>query len=287
MPRAARSRTPATFLQSVALRARADESGRFPFNVPAIRSLTTLDLASPVTFFVGENGSGKSTLLEAIAIASQVPAAGSHESWADPTLAAQRALAGALRLSWSRRTRRGLFLRAEDFFGYAKRMDELSGQMARELEAIAEAYADRSAHARTLASGPANASLAAVRNSYGDGLDARSHGQAFLTFLGARLSGPGLYLLDEPETPLSPQNQLALLAHLHAAVEDGAQFIIATHSPIVLAYPKARIYAFDEDPVMEVAYDALDHVRLTRDFLRDPARYLARICGPAMELDLG
>jgi predicted ATPase len=286
MPRRARSRPATTVLQQVARRLGDEPLDRFPFSVPAIRTLDTLDVSAPVTLFVGENGSGKSTLLEAIAIAAQLPTAGSHESWADPTLAAQRVLADALRLGWTRKTRRGLFLRAEDFFGYAKRMEGMARELSVELTTIEEDYAGRSHQARVLATVPTRTSLDAVRTAYGDGLDARSHGQAFLAFLSARLNGSGLYLLDEPESPLSPQNQLGLVALLHDAVAQGAQCIIATHSPIVLAYPDARLYAFDEGPIREVRWDDLEPVRLLRDFLHDPRRYIEQVCGTGLELDL-
>lgn len=286
MPRPARSRARTGFLQQVSRRLGDEPMDRFPFSVPAIRTLDTLDLSAPVTLFVGENGSGKSTLLEALAIAAQLPTAGTHESWADPTLVAQRQLADALRLGWTRKTRRGLFLRAEDFFGYAKRMEGMAQELSTEIEAIHDAYAERSHQARVLATVPARASLDAVRTQYGDGLDARSHGQAFLAFLSARLNGPGLYLLDEPESPLSPQNQLGLVALVHDAVRDGAQCIIATHSPILLAYPGARLYAFDEGPIRPVHWDELDQVRMLREFLHDPRRYIDRVCGTSLELDL-
>lgn len=247
----------------------------FPFNVPAIRSLDTLDLDAPVVCFVGENGSGKSTLLEAIAIAANLPAAGSiDQTRRDPTLQEQGVLARALKLAWRLRTNRGLFLRAEDFFGFQRLLKRERAELEDTLERLEVEYGDRSAHAKALAMGPIKASLADMDRRYGADPDARSHGEAYLNFFQQRLVPHGLFLLDEPEAALSPQRQLALLAMTFDLVAEGAQFVIATHSPILLAFPHARIYSFDEAPITEVPWEQTEHVRLTRDFLANPERYL-------------
>jgi predicted ATPase len=249
----------------------------FPFAVPAIRALTSLDLDTPVTFLVGENGSGKSTLLEGIAAAAELRSLGSAELSADDSLAAQRALADTLRLGWTRRTRVGFFLRAEDFFGYVRRLARNDARLVREEEeaglrpVVRRALDDRdgAAHVDEVAS-----ARFLVRR------DARSHGESFFDLFESNLFSGGLYLLDEPEAPLSPQRQLAFLALLDAAVRDGGQFVIATHSPILLAYPGARIYSFDSVPVRAVAFEELDHVTITRDFLNEPQRYLRHLFAP-------
>jgi predicted ATPase len=245
--------------------------------VPAIRSLESLDLAAAVTFFVGENGSGKSTVLEAIAAAARLPAVGSDDVVADGTLAAQRELADALQLVWSRRTKRGFFLRAEDFFGFTKRLAIMRAELLARMAEIEVEYAERSAYAKGLASGPVRASLGALESRYGVDLDANSHGQSFLHLFRSRFVPGGLYLLDEPEAPLSPQSQLGLMAMMADMVAEDAQFVIATHSPILLAYPGARIVSFDEIPVRAVEYAELEGVRLVRDFLAAPERYLRGI----------
>jgi predicted ATPase len=250
------------------------EATRFPFSVPAIRTLDSLRVDSAVTFFAGENGSGKSTLLEGIAAAARLPAVGSADLDGDATLEAQRVLGGALRLVWSRRTSRGFFLRAEDFFGFAKRVAAMRLEFQQRMAEMEVEYADRSAYAMRLAMLPARASLAELERRYGVDLDANSHGQSFLHLFQARFVPGGLYLLDEPEAPLSPQSQLALMAMMDDMIAQDAQFIVATHSPILLAYPGARIYSFDSMPVSEVRYADLEHVRLTRDFLAAPERYL-------------
>ncbi|HXE60435.1 MAG TPA: AAA family ATPase [Gemmatimonadaceae bacterium] len=249
----------------------------FPFTVPAIRSLPVLDMSSPVTFFVGENGSGKSTLLEGIAAAAGLPSVGSDDVHRDTTLEAQRGLARALRLSWAHRTARGFFLRAEDFFGYTKRLARERSELLARLQEIDVEYQDRSDWAKGLAAGPVKASLGDMERRYGVDLDANSHGQSFLKLFQARFVPAGLYLLDEPEAPLSPQSQLALLAMMLDMVKQEAQFIVATHSPILLAYPGARIYSFDANPVSAVPYERLEHVALTREFLASPERFLRHL----------
>ncbi len=256
-----------------------DGGGAFPFSVPAIRTLERLDLGNPVTFFVGENGSGKSTLLEGIAVAARLPTVGAADMAADETLAAQRSLGRALRLAWSHRVVRGFFLRAEDFFGFAKRLAREREEMVTRIRAVQAEYraADRSPTALGLALKPFHSSLADMERRYGVDLDAHSHGEGFLKLFQNRFVPCGLYLLDEPEAPLSPQSQLALLAMLTDMVAQEAQFIIATHSPVVLAFPGARIYSFDHTPVREVAYEELDHVVLTRDFLNNREQYLRRL----------
>jgi predicted ATPase len=257
----------------------ADEAAVFPFSVPVIRSLQTLDFPSPVTFFVGENGSGKSTLLEAIAAAAGLAAVGSDDVATDTTLDAQRRLAGALRLSWRKRTKKGFFLRAEDFFGFTKRIAQMRSDFLRQATEVEAEYKakDRSAMALGLALGPLLGSVHEMERRYGVDLDANSHGQSFLKLFRSRFVPGGLYLLDEPEAPLSPQSQLGLIAMLKDMVRENSQFIIATHSPILLAFPDATIYTFDERPLRTVPFDELEHVRLTRDFLNDPQAFLRHL----------
>jgi predicted ATPase len=266
-----------THLMRVARRSSPAATADFPFSVPAIRTLPALDTSAAVTYFVGENGSGKSTLLEGIAAAARLPAVGASEVAGDETLVAQRRLGDTLRLTWSKRTHRGFFLRAEDFFGFQRRLSTERAAFERRLAELEVEYHDRSAYAKGLAAGPVHASLADMERRYGRDPDARSHGQAFLHLFQQRLAPGGLYLLDEPEAPLSPQNQLGLLAILLDMVGRGAQFIIATHSPLLLALPGAVIYCFDRIPVAAVPFDELDHVSLVRGFLNDPAAYLRHL----------
>lgn len=253
------------------------EGSGFPFTVPTIRSLGELSFDTPVTFFVGENGSGKSTLLEAIALAAGLPTVGSGEAKADDTLAAQRALAKAIKLAWSKRVTRGFFLRAEDFFGFTKQLSQMRAEMKQEMARIDVEYEGRSTYAKGLAKGPLGASLADMERRYGVDLDANSHGQSFLKLFQSRFVPGGLYILDEPEAPLSPQSQLGLMAMITDMVAQDAQFIVATHSPILLAYPGARILSFDGGEIRQADYDSLEHVALTREFLNAPERFLRHL----------
>ena len=265
-------------LRSIALKAvPAEADGRFPFSVPIIRHLERLDLSPTVTFFVGENGSGKSTLLEGVAAAADLPTVGTESVDRDETLAAQRTLAKALSLVWNRRVRRGFFLRAEDFFGFTKSLAKLRAELLARLRDLDEEYADRSAWAKGLAAGPAVASLADMERRYGVDLDANSHGQSFLKLFQSRFVPGGLYLLDEPEAPLSPQSQLGLIAMIGDMLKQDAQFIIATHSPILLGFPGATIYNCDRVPIERANFEELDHVVITRDFLNAPERFLRHL----------
>ncbi len=252
----------------------------YPFSLPALRGLGSLDLAAPVTFFVGENGSGKSTVLEALAVAVGSVAAGSDRLEGDGSLAPVRPLADALRPVWNRRTRRGFFLRAEDFFGYVKRVKTDLAWHDREAARVRAETPGVSDGELARISAPFAGSAAELRGRYGADMDARSHGEQFLQFFQARVVPRGLYLLDEPEVPLSPSRQLALLAMLmERSSEHDCQFVIATHSPILLALPEARILEFDGEEVRAVAWEDLEHVRLTRDFLNRPDLFLRHLRG--------
>ena len=258
-------------------RGRRDRPLAFPFDVPAIETLPELTFDRPVTIFVGENGSGKSTLLEALAIGARATTAGTADAADDNTLAGVRALADELRLSWATRRHRGFFLRAEDFFGFARRMATLRAELEAGLREVEAAYADREEYARSLAMAPFHKELGELRRRYGDGIDTRSHGEAFLTFFRDRFVPGGIYFLDEPEAPLSPSRQLAFLALVGEAVAAGSQIVMATHSPILLACPDAAIWSFDTAPIRRVAYEDLEHVTLTRDFLNDPGAFLRHL----------
>lgn len=249
----------------------------FPYGVPAVNALTEIEFVSPVTFLVGENGSGKSTFLEAIAAGAGSIAAGSADVERDKTLAPIRQLARHLKLTWKRRTHRGFFLRAEDFFGFAKRIAEMRADLQAEVDAVEKEYAGRSARAKAFARMPYARELHDLQQRYGEGLDAGSHGESFLTLFQSRFVPDGLYLLDEPEAPLSPLRQVGFLALLRQMVEKDAQFIIATHSPILMALPGATILNFDRHPVAAVDWADLEHVAVTRDFLNNPEMFLQHL----------
>jgi predicted ATPase len=237
-----------------------------------------LDFDVPVTFLVGENGSGKSAILEGVACAAGSIAIAGDDPRHDPTLAPARALAERLRLTWRARTQRGFFLRAEDFFGFAKYISALRAGLEHDLSEL-NAEPGPDSYGRRLARGVFTSEISHLRQT-DDTVNASSHGESFLELFQRRFSPRGLYLLDEPEAPLSPVRQLALLALLQEMTGPGeSQFVIATHSPILMAFPGARIYSLDGGTPRRVAWDDLEHVALTRDFLNDPDMYLRHLTG--------
>ena len=223
------------------LRERVTDWKSYPFAIPAIASLHTLAFHPAVTFLVGENGSGKSTLIEAIAVAAGFNPEGGSKNFTTATRPSESSLRQCLRLVRGRRREKtGFFLRAETMFN---------------ISTEAEAY-----------------------RQYGwENLHEMSHGEAFLWVAMNRFGGRGLYILDEPEAALSPQRQLVLLGRIHQLVGLGSQLVISTHSPILLAYPEARIYRLDQEGMAEIAYKDTEHYTITKAFLADPDRMLRRI----------
>jgi len=217
----------------------------YPFSIPAVRDLENIEFHPNVTFFVGENGSGKSTVLEAIAVALGFGPEGGTKNVRFRTVESVSPLHDALRLArGAPLPRDAYFLRAESFFNVASYMDEVG-------------YID----------------------SYGGSLHTRSHGESFMAVLLNKLKGNGIYLFDEPEAALSPNRQMAALSAIHQLVEDSSQFVIATHSPILLSYPHAKIIQFDRSGISEVAYEDTEHYAVTRDFLNNYPRRLEQLLG--------
>jgi len=238
---------PGIFIQSVARQRVHQPQDQYPFSVPAIRHLTTLTFDAPVTFFVGENGSGKSTLLEAIAAAFGLSPEGGSKWARFTTRASHSDLFKFLILTKSRDAPTdSYFLRAESFYNLATMVDHTP------TIDNAEAYGGRSLHAQ-------------------------SHGESFLSLVLHRLKGNGLYLFDEPEAALSPARQLALLAAMHALVRRNSQFIIATHSPILLGYPGATINLFTEQALTRTGYLDTEHYQITKAFLDNLERMLREL----------
>jgi predicted ATPase len=222
----------------------------YPFDIPVIRNLSEIDLKHRVCFFVGENGSGKSTLLEAIAEHVGFNREGGGRNFARETTESVQStspLSHALRLSWSSKLTKGFFLRAESLFNMATYLDELGGD--------------------------------ALIPYGGKSLHAQSHGQSFIALLENRFFRKGFYLLDEPEAALSPQRQLSFLLLLHGLLDNNPdiQFIIATHSPIILAYPESQILSFDGECLTEIRYEESAPYNIVQGFLKDPKTYLRHL----------
>jgi predicted ATPase len=200
-----------------------------------------------VTFFVGENGAGKSTLLEAIAVAFGFNAEGGSKNFRFGTRESHSELYKFLRIAKGvPRPTDGFFLRAESFYNVATMVEELG---------VGASYGDRSLHEQ-------------------------SHGESFIALMVNRFRGEGLYLLDEPEAALSPGRQLSVITRIHDLVQQRSQFIIATHSPIIMAYPDAHIYSFSTSGIERVDYKETEHFRITRDFLSNPQRMLRHLMAP-------
>jgi predicted ATPase len=229
----------AFLLEVQLLEERVPSFDEYPYSLPAVRRLRRLKLHPAVTFLVGENGSGKSTLLEAIAVAYGFNPEGGSRNFRFATRASHSELHQSLRLVRGvKRARDGFFLRAESLFNLATEIERLD---------VTHSYGGRSLHEQ-------------------------SHGESFLALFSHRLRGQGLYLLDEPEAALSPMRQLTALALIRDLVEGGSQFLIATHSPILMAYPDADIVLLDGAGLRKVAYTETEHYQVTRDFLnRYPA----------------
>jgi predicted ATPase len=234
-------------------RLRVPSFDEYPFNLPVVRELSSFDFHPKVTFFVGENGSGKSTLLEAIAVAYGLNPEGGSRSFQFATRESHSKLSRYLGLSKQAISPAdAYFLRAETFYNVATELERLDadGENARPLM---KSYGDKSLHEQ-------------------------SHGESFFSLFCNRFGGRGLYLLDEPEAALSPQRQLEFLALLHDYCEQGCQFVIATHSPIILAYPNAAIYVLDERGGLTLTpYTETEHYKVTRNFLANPARSLKEL----------
>jgi len=227
--------TPRPYLIDLTLRReKIDNPQEYPFCLPVVRHLDTLTFHPDVTFLIGENGTGKSTLLEAIAAALRFNPEGGTKNSLFSTRDTHSNLSDYLKIGRSfKAPTDGFFLRAESFYNVASYIDDTG-----------------------------------YEGSYGGkSLHAQSHGEAFLALLTHKFRGNGLYLLDEPEAALSPSRQLSALALINHLVKKESQFIIATHSPILMAYPGARIYAFTEDGIRETRYEDTDHYRVAKDFL--------------------
>ena len=237
------------YIRSIELnRAGVPSFREYPFALPAVRDLDTLPLHPKVTFFVGENGSGKSTILEAIAVAYGFNAEGGTRNFNFSSRATHSELNQYLKLiKGVKRPRDGFFLRAESFYNMATNIDDMDAEPSGAPPVI-DSYGGRSLHEQ-------------------------SHGESFFAVFQNRFGGRGLYILDEPEAALSPSRQMAILSRMHELVSQDSQFIIATHSPIIMAYPDAWIYQIREE-IKLVKYEETENYRITKAFLNDTRKML-------------
>src|SRR3989338_7690849 len=226
------------------LRDKVPSFDRYPFCLETVRQLDRIDFHPKATYIIGENGSGKSTLLEALATAYGFNPEGGTRNFNFATRATHSSLHQYLRLAKSyRQPKDGFFLRAETFYNVASTIDDLL---------VAHAYGGKSLHQQ-------------------------SHGESFFSLITHRFGGKGLYILDEPEAALSAARQMAMLARIHDLVQDNSQFIIATHSPILLAYPDADIYQIQDGLLTPTAYEDSEPYTSTRHFLNNHQAYIKRL----------
>ncbi len=235
------------YLKAITIQKPESGGHKHPFNIPAVQAIDTLEFHPDVTFLIGENGSGKSTILEAIASIMELGGLGGTGNFSLNDSSGASGLDRYMRAQRSyQKPKDRYFLRAESFFNISTYLEDLANDP----------------DART--------SPAEVFRRYGGkSLHHQSHGESFMSLMTNAFSGKGLYILDEPEAALSPQRQLAALVRMHDLVCDQSQFIIATHSPILMSYPRSRLYLLDESGCRETAFEETEHYRVTRDFLNN------------------
>lgn len=255
------------FLDSIKLR-NLKKSKDFPFNLNIIQNLHELKFPTPITFLIGDNGSGKSTVLESIAIAINATSIGSEQLQYDETLKKIRKFSKEVQPVWKHKTHNGFFMRAEDIFGFTRSLEKLK----KEADELALKYTGDD-YGSKLARGSILGQKKSMEERYGTDLDANSHGQTFMKIFRARFVPNGLYLIDEPEAPLSFSKQLEFIAQLNEMVRQECQFIIATHSPILTAMEDSTIYLFDQK-IRSVKYSEIEQFNLLKEFLNKPERFL-------------
>ncbi len=229
------------YIKEIRLKKEIYEEESYIKNLPVVSNLNSLALSSNVTFFVGENGSGKSTLLEAIAVNSGFNAEGGTKNFNFSSMETHSDLYKYITVVKSvKRPKDGFFLRAESFYNVATEIEKLG----------------------------------AVHSYGGTSLHKMSHGESFITLMTSRFGGNGLYILDEPEAALSPIKQMSMLTVINELVKQNSQFIIATHSPILMAYPDADIFVIDDNGIMKTPYKKTDNYMITRKFLENPEKMI-------------
>lgn len=253
-----------------------EKQNPFPFNIPAVKFAKEITLNNKVNIFVGDNGSGKSTLLEAIAYKLNLPLIGGFIKANNRAgFEAAELLQPYLEIEWRRNTSKGFFFRAEDFSDFINSVENERNKIAGDLSQL-KGVVDDSIINRM--SENMNFSLFQMRKNYGENMQAFSHGEAYLKILQTRIGDKGIFLLDEPEAALSPLKQLSLMSLILEIVKNNnTQFIIATHSPILMGIPDASLFEIQEDSMKVVDFKETDHYRITKTFLDNPEHYLRHL----------
>lgn len=245
----------------------------FPFNIPAVRFAKNIELGK-INIFIGDNGTGKSTLLESIAYEIDLPLIGGHIKEVKDFEAA-RILKPYLKIDWKRDTQVGFFFRAEDFSAF---LDQVEKERAKLKAQLHDLYGNVNESVIEQMIEGMNHPLMEMRKKYGKDMLGFSHGEAYLEILQTRINNKGIYLLDEPEAALSPIKQLSLIVLiLEVLKHNNAQFIIATHSPMLMGIPGALIYEIQSDSIQLVDFKDTEHYRITKTFLDNPQSYLRHL----------
>lgn len=261
-----------TYIKSLSIT--THKTNPFPFNIPGIKYAKDLNLSNAINFIIGDNGTGKSTLLETIAFRLQLP----HM---DGSVYTKRSFEAAIKLSPYLELEFlidrpiGFFFRAEDFGDYMnsvnRRDAQLHGQL-NELEGVVPS------HIIQQMKDNANYQLYHMRKEYGQELNTFSHGEAYLKIMKEKIQRRGIFLLDEPEAALSPSKQLSLIYYIKEHLkQNNSQFIIATHSPILMAMPGSTLYEITENSMKETPLDEIEHYTITKGFLNNPDNFLRHL----------
>jgi predicted ATPase len=248
------------------------KTNRFPLSLPVFHKPFQLSFSKPVIIIAGDNGCGKSTLLEAIAYKLKLPTIGSHSTITDETFAPARELFDLITIHWKNKTPNGMFFRAEDYIGFVRSINGLKNDLNNDIKEMEE-------HIRgeglKLAQGALRSQINELDSRYNGKLEQKSHGEGFLQIITSRIINNGVYVLDEPEASLSPMKQLSLISLLmHSAEETDAQFIIATHSPVLMGIPNSEIYFINDKGIKTVNYEDTEHYQIYKSFLENRERFL-------------
>ncbi|MEP6512372.1 MAG: AAA family ATPase [Parafilimonas sp.] len=250
----------------------AKGSTAFPSSLPVFQKPFILSFEKPVIIIAGDNGCGKSTLLEAIAYKLNLPTIGSHSTITDETFAAARDLYEYINIRWQNKTPNGMFFRAEDYIGFVRSINTLKNDLENEMKAMEEYLRNEGLQ---LAQSVLKKQINEVVSRYNGNLEEKSHGEGFLQIITSRITNNGVYVLDEPEASLSPMKQLSLLSLLmHSAEETDAQFIIATHSPVLIGIPNSNIFYISDKGIHSIAYEDTEHYQIYKSFLENRERFL-------------
>ncbi len=251
-----------------------EKTNPFPYNVPAVKFARNIEMATPVTFFIGDNGTGKSTLIESIAFRLQLPHM-DGSSYAKKSFEGAIKLSKFLELEFNIDLPIGFFFRAEDFGDYLNSVNRRDQALHSQLTSLEDEVPE---HIIQQMKDNANYQLYHMRKNYGQELNSFSHGEAYLKIIQEKVNSKGIFILDEPEAALSPAKQLSLIYHINEHIgKYVSQFIIATHSPILMSIPNSTIYEINEDGMKKTDLEETEHYQITKSFLNNPDLYLRHL----------